>query len=253
MSKEQLPTDSALDLSKHSHARVSLGHTGGQLRTASWLNFQAGFAAAKDAVFSNDHSSEISALCNTLRLPNVLIQSAATDLLTFLTRPDLGRLIAASDQPTLSNLIREYPQYTKQDILLVISGGLSPIAVQTQIPALLPALVANLKAHDLSLAPIIINPRGRVALGDQLNAIFKAKMVVMLIGERPGLTTPDSLGIYFTYEAKPGCTDDLRNCISNIHAKGLSAMKAVSKLQQLMTAACAQQVSGIKLQLAKQD
>lgn len=253
MTKELLPSDRVLDFSAYSHARVGMGHTGGQLRTANWLDFQTGFAEAKDAVFSSFEPANIGALCQSLNLPNYIVHSAATDILPFLTRPDLGRLIAPSDQPWLTSLAKEHPEYLNQDILIVISGGLSPKAIQTQIPALLPALITDFRNRHLSLAPIMIIPRSRVALGDQLNELFKAKMVVMLIGERPGLTTPDSLGIYFTYQAKAGCTDDKRNCISNIHARGLSVANAVKKLQQLITAACAQQVSGIKLEWLQQD
>jgi ethanolamine ammonia-lyase small subunit len=240
MKKELLLKDRLLDFSPYSHARVGLGHTGGQLRTTSWLDFQAGFAQAKDAVFSSFDTEKISELCRDLQLPNYIINSAVTDLLQFLTRPDLGGLLAEHDQQILATLINSHPEYLEQDLLIVISGGLSPIAIQEQIPELLPALITDLQSHHLSHAPIIINPRGRVALGDELNALFKAKMVAMLIGERPGLTTPDSLGIYFTYNAKPGCTNDMRNCISNIHARGLSASAAVSKLQQLICSAKAQ-------------
>ena len=111
----------------------------------------------------------------------------------------------------------------------------------------MPILVNQIKQQGWSLAPILINSRGRVALGDQANHFFKATIVIMLIGERPGLTTPDSLGIYFTYQARPGCTDEQRNCISNIHARGLSSESAVEKLVFLLRKAFNLRMTGVQL------
>ena len=111
----------------------------------------------------------------------------------------------------------------------------------------LPAFVSQLQKNKWTLAPIIINPRGRVALGDQINDYLKAKFIVMLIGERPGLTTPDSLGIYFTYHAHTGCTDEQRNCISNIHSQGLLHEAAAKKLMTLLQKANKIGMTGVGL------
>lgn len=249
MSKEITSKDRVFDFSTHSHARVGLGHVGGQLNTTSWLRFQADFAQAKDAVFSSYATDKIAGICNELQLPNFIVNSATTDTLQYITRPDLGRLPSAAEFQQLQTVVSQHQNYMHRDLLIVISGGLSPIAVQDQIPVFFPSFIENVKAHNLTLTPVIINPRGRVALGDQLNTLFKAKITIMLIGERPGLTIPNSLGIYFTYDAKPGRTDEMRNCISNIHEKGLPVEAAINKLQQLISAALQQKVSGIGLEL----
>lgn len=226
--------DRAYDLTPYSHARLGLGHTGGHLKTAAWLDFQAGFAAAKDAVSASFDVKVISSLCEQLHLKNFVVQTEAKDIYSFLTNPDLGRHIATSDGEQLQAICDEHPAFTGRDLLIVISGGLSPLAITQQIPFFLPAFMQEIEKQPWSLAPIIINPRGRVMLGDYLNAIFKAKLVIMLIGERPGLTTPDSLGIYYTLGARPGFTDHQRRCISNIHPKGLLPERAAIMLANLL-------------------
>lgn len=240
MKNEIKPTDRTYDLSEYSHARLGLGHAGGHLNTKSWLDFQLGFAQAKDAVSSSFNVSKIAAL----HQPSLVINSRCQDLYSFLTHPDWGRCIAKTDEDYLTQLIAAHPEYCHQDILIVVSGGLSPLAITQQIPTFLPELISRL---PYSLAPVIINPRGRVALGDHLNEYFKSSIVMMLIGERPGLTTPDSLGIYFTYSPLPGFTDDKRNCISNIHEKGLSNKVAIDKVCELIRLAFEKKVSGLAL------
>lgn len=247
MTKEVKSQDRKFDFSTYSHARLGMGHAGGHIKTTSWLDFQSGFAQAKDAVFSHFDTDKMIHLCQSLQLPHFIAQSDTADMLQYLTRPDLGRQLAPKDQHHLFDIVHANNNYRHQDILIVISGGLSPTAVQVQMPDLLPSLITSIKEANWSLAPIIINPRGRVALGDQLNTIFNAKLVIMLIGERPGLTTPDSLGIYFTYNPKPGCTDNMRNCISNVHAKGQSVLTAITLLRQLIALSLQKKMSGIAL------
>jgi len=236
-------TDRHFDLSRHSHARVGLGHTGGHLKMQDWLAFQSGFAQAKDAVFSQFSSDEIASYCHLLGLTSLRINSQANDATQFLLRPDLGRLLA----PESEILLEDFESERGKDLLLVISGGLSPLAIQQQVPAFLSIFVKLAREQEWSFAPVIINSKGRVALGDQINRYFKSKIVVMLIGERPGLTTPDSLGIYFTYNAKPGCTDEQRNCISNIHKQGLTHESAAIKLINLLRKAFVMKNTGISL------
>ena len=240
-------TDRHFDLSRHSHARVGLGHTGGHLKIQDWLDFQSGFAQAKDAVFSQFSSEEIAAYCQQLGLTSLYIKSQANDATQFLLRPDLGRLLAQESEVLLHDFMLQHEFERNKDLLLVISGGLSPLAIQQQVPAFLNIFVKLAREQQWSLAPVIINTKGRVALSDQINNYFKAKIVVMLIGERPGLTTPDSLGIYFTYHAKQGCTDEQRNCISNIHQRGLSHETAAIKLINLLQKAFIMKNTGICL------
>jgi ethanolamine ammonia-lyase small subunit len=239
--------DRELNFSHYSHARLGLGHTGGHLKHSAWLDFEADFAQAKDAVFSQFDSHSYMNLCNELKLTYLTIHSQAKDVTQFLLRPDLGRLLDNKSENLLNNFITQQPEYLNRNILIVISGGLSPIALEHQIPGFLPLLIHAIHQHKWSLAPIILNAKGRVALGDAVNHYFKAEITIMLIGERPGLSTPDSMGIYFTYDAKPGCTDQKRNCISNIHARGLSWEEAILKLTHLINQSMKRRLSGIEL------
>lgn len=236
-----------LDFSRHSHARLGLGHTGGHLKLQAWLDLQTDFARAKDAVFSTYDIHEVAGVCHDLNLQTIAVQSQANDAVQFLLRPDLGRMLASESEQKLNQYRNKHPEYLQRDLLIVISGGLSPVAIQQHIKDFLPKLIQKIKEQQWTLSPILITPRSRVALGDQINHYFKAKVVIMLIGERPGLSTPDSMGIYFTYDAKPGCTDEQRNCISNIHARGLSYENAATKLAYLITKSLASQISGIEL------
>jgi ethanolamine ammonia-lyase small subunit len=140
-----------------------------------------------------------------------------------------------------------HPDYCDCDLLIVVSGGLSPIAIQQQIPDFLPIFIHLARENKWSIAPIVINARGRVAIGDKLNDHFRAKIVIMLIGERPGVSVSNSLGIYFTYHAKPGCTNENRNCISNIHEHGLSHHQAADKLAHMIRQSLAAKLSGVML------
>lgn len=239
--------DRVLDFSKYSHARLGLGHSGGHLTSPAWLDFQLDFAKAKDAVFSNFDAAQISNLCHEMQLPALEVQSQASNVEQFILRPDLGRLLTATAQTQLEQFTIQQPEYCQRDLLIVVSGGLSPIAIQKQIPTFLPAFIEKAREHQWSLAPIIINTRGRVALGDEINQYFKAAITIMLIGERPGLTSPDSMGIYFTYDAKPSCTDEQRNCISNIHERGFPHHDAAEKLIQLIKKSLALGMSGLEL------
>lgn len=236
-----------LNFYRYSHARLGLGHTGGHLKHAAWLDLQADFAQAKDAVFSQFDNNICTKLCDELKLPYLIIQSQANDVTQFLLRPDLGRLLDNKSEDLLKNFVLEHIDYLHRDILIVISGGLSPIALQHYIHDFLSLFIPAIHKRQWSLTPLIINAKGRVALGDQVNQYFKAKMTIMIIGERPGLSTSDSMGIYFTYNAKPGCTDEQRNCISNIHARGLPPKAAVTKLISLIGQSMHIGLSGIAL------
>ena len=239
--------DRVFDLSKYTFARVGLGHTGGHLKVKDWLNFQASFVQAKDSLFSSFNINALIDLSKDLNLQSIQIQSQANDHTQFLLRPDLGELLAVDSQIDLLQYIREHPAACNKDLLILISGGLSPLAIQTQIPLFLPAFIHLTRQASWSIAPLLINPKGRVALGDQANHYFNAKVVIMLIGERPGLSTADSMGIYLTYNAQPGCTNDQRNCISNIHSQGLSPAEAAVNLICLLKKAITIRLTGIEL------
>lgn len=239
--------DRCFDFSQLSHARLGQGHTGGHVKDTHWLSFQSDFAEAKDVLLKDTDLIKIKQTCTNLGLNFIDIFSQITKIESYLLRPDLGKLLSIESEAKLADYVTQHPKEINKDLLLIIGGGLSPTAVEKQIPGFLPLFLASAQKHNWSIAPIILTPRGRVALGDQVNQFFHAKITIVLIGERPGLTIPDSMGIYFTYQAKPGCTDEQRNCISNIHQRGLSPQAAVVKLNHLLKRALAEKLTGVNL------
>ena len=209
---------------------MALGRAGHSLPTAELLRFQLDHARARDAVYRElDPAS--------LGIPHVLLRSAAADRRTYLQRPDLGRKLNHDALLTKG----EY------DASIVIVDGLSALAVHRHAVPLLQALTVRLAGEDWRLAPLTVVIQGRVAIGDEVGQRLGAKQVVVLIGERPGLTSPDSLGIYLTWDPRPGRTDAERNCISNVRAEGISYAAAAQKLHFLMSEARVRKLSGVAL------
>lgn len=217
----------AIDLRAFTSARVALGRAGNSLPTAELLRFQLDHARARDAVHQD--------LDPHLLPPHVLLRSAAPDRATYLRRPDLGRRLSAEAVIVAG----EY------DAAIVMADGLSALAVERHAAALLAALLPKLK--DWRLPPPHVVLQGRVAIGDEIGQRLGAAMVLVLIGERPGLTSPDSLGAYLTWAPRPGRTDAERNCLSNIRLEGLSYELAAHKLYFLMREARTRRVSGVSL------
>jgi ethanolamine ammonia-lyase small subunit len=224
----------AIDLRAFTPARVALGRVGNGLPTMELLRFRLDHARARDAVYEElDPGS--------LGVPHILLWSAAPDRATYLRRPDLGRRLSASTQ-------LERGDY---DAAIVIADGLSAPAVHHHAVPVLEAL--TLLLADWRLAPLTVVLQGRVAIGDEIGAQLGARQVVMLIGERPGLTSPDSLGIYLTWDPRPGRTDAERNCISNVRTEGLSYRAAASQLHLLMSEARVRKLTGVGLQAIPVD
>jgi ethanolamine ammonia-lyase small subunit len=216
----------AVDLRSFTPARVALGHTGHSLPTPELLRFRLDHARARDAVYQPlDPAS--------LGVPHVLLHSAAPDRATYLRRPDLGRKLAECDL--------ERADY---DAAIVIADGLSAPAVHRHAVPLFDALQLG---GDWRLAPVMVVLQGRVAIGDEIAQRLGARMVVVLIGERPGLSSPDSLGVYLTFDPRPGRTDAERNCISNVRPEGISYELAAHKLRFLMNEARVRKLSGVAL------
>ena len=216
----------AIDLRAYTPARVALGRTGNSLPTAELLRFRLDHARARDAVYEPlDPAS--------LGVPHILLHSAAADRATYLRRPDLGR--------RLGECQLERGDY---DAAIVIADGLSAPAVHRHAVPLLDALHRD---ETWRMAPLTVVLQARVAIGDEVAQRLGARMVVVLIGERPGLTSPDSLGIYLTYDPRPGRTDAERNCISNVRPEGISYELAAHKLQFLMREALVRKLSGVGL------
>jgi ethanolamine ammonia-lyase small subunit len=209
---------------------VALGRSGHSLPTGELLRFQLDHARARDAVYCELDPGAIT-------WPHVLLRSAARDRATYLRRPDLGRSL---DLDSRVQLVRgDY------DAALVIADGLSAPAIHHHAPALLDALLPRLTGWRL--APLSVVLQGRVAIGDKIGHALGARMVVVLIGERPGLTSPDSLGIYLTWDPRTGRSDAERNCISNIRTEGIGYDLAAHKLHFLMEASRTRRLSGVGL------
>jgi ethanolamine ammonia-lyase small subunit len=218
----------AVDLRAFTPARVGIGRTGHSLTTAELLRFQLDHARARDAVHEPlDPAS--------LGIPHTLLHSAAPDRAAYLRRPDLGRRLAPDTRLELGDY----------DAAFIIADGLSAPAVHRHAVPLLNAI--NPRLDGWRLAPLTVVVQGRVAIGDEIGQRLGARLSVVLIGERPGLTSPDSLGVYLTWDPRPGRTDADRNCISNIRAEGLSYEAAAGTLVMLMQAARTRGLSGVAL------
>jgi ethanolamine ammonia-lyase small subunit len=176
--------------------------------------------------------------------PVLAVNSAARDRAEFLRRPDMGRRLAEQSRTQLAGPASQLPPF---DLLLIVSDGLSAHAVAAHCEPLLRALLPLVRRSGWSLAPLIVAHHGRVALQDEIGALLKASISVILLGERPGLGSADSLGAYLTYGPRIGRTDADRNCISNIRKSGLSATDAAAKLHYLIARSFELSLSGVQL------
>ena len=242
------PTDSLnpwLDLRRLTPARIALGRTGTSLPTHAQLDFQFAHAQARDAVHLPFDHAGLSQDMTARGRESLLLRSAAHDRHSYLQRPDLGRKLHEDSAQRL----REYAQANPGgiDVAVVVADGLSALAVHRHTAPFLSHMEEHATAEGWSLSPVILVEQGRVAVSDEIGELLGAKMVVMLIGERPGLSSPDSLGLYFTYAPKVGLTDAYRNCISNVRLEGLSYAMAAHRLAYLMREACRRQLSGVNL------
>jgi ethanolamine ammonia-lyase small subunit len=214
-------------------ARVALGRAGDALPTARELEFRAAHAAARDAVHS---PLDVDRLRADLDGEVLAVASAAPDRATYLQRPDLGRQLA--EGTTLPG--------TGADLAVVLADGLSPRAVHAHGPGLAAALIERLPGW--SVAPLVVATQARVALGDAIGAALSVRAVVVLIGERPGLSSADSLGVYLTWDPRPGRVDSERNCVSNVRPPhGLSYAQAADTVATLLGAARELGASGVAL------
>jgi ethanolamine ammonia-lyase small subunit len=219
-------------------ARIALGRTGTSVPLREALAFRLAHAHARDAVYSTLASAQ---LLSELQLPIMQVQSRVGTRSEYLQRPDLGRQLAESSSAALAE------HGASCDVALVLADGLSATATNTHALPLLRRLVPALRQAGLRLAPLVLAEQARVALGDEVGHLLQARLVLVLIGERPGLSAPDSLGAYFTYAPRPGLTDEARNCVSNIRPAGLGYEAAVDKLFYLLSEALRRQLSGVAL------
>ena len=231
------------ELRRHTPARIALGSSGDSLPTDELLRFGVAHAQARDAVHLPMDADGLRLALRQHGFGDVLeLESAASDRPTYLRRPDLGRQLSARSRQLLSNA-----QAAGCDVLCVVGDGLSATAVHRNAVALLAELKPRLADAGLSQGPVVLAHQARVALGDPIGEALNARSVLVLIGERPGLSSPDSLGAYFTWAPRSGLADSQRNCVSNIRPQGLSAADAAHKLAWLMTAARSLGASGVGL------
>lgn len=228
-------------LRKHTPARIAIGRAGFGLPTQAYLDFQAAHARARDAVHARlDVDATLQKIAARGR-PAISVASAAHSRQDYLRMPDLGRTLSAQGRARLSEPM------VAPDVVIVIGDGLSSVAVERNAIAVLDPLWKRLADVGLRLAPIIVASQARVALADEIGELLAAKLSVMMIGERPGLSAADSLGMYLTFAPRRGRRDSERNCISNIHAAGMTAPDAAARAVDLIRSMLAHRASGVAL------
>jgi ethanolamine ammonia-lyase small subunit len=236
------PSRSLRDLRELTPARVGLGRSGASMPTKALLEFTLDHARARDAVHAVfDVFSLISGL-GGLGMQPVQVSSQAQDRKEYLRRPDLGRILDPSSKHLLANRDGGPCQ-----LAIVVGDGLSPSAVNAHAVELVRSLIPRLTADGIEIDCAVVASGARVALGDEIGAIVGARMMLMLIGERPGLSAPDSLGAYLTFAPKPGLTDAQRNCVSNIHGSGLGYDEAAFRIAWLVRKGLARKITGVAL------
>jgi ethanolamine ammonia-lyase small subunit len=222
-------------------ARIGLARSGSSIATAELLAFQLAHAEARDAVGESLDSELILRGLAQRGLPALLLRSAAGDRHTYLARPDLGRRLEENARTRLGAVGRNY------DLVFVLADGLSARAVHRHALALLDQALPELNSNQWHVGPVTVVQQGRVAIGDEIGCELGAALVAVLIGERPGLTSPDSLGVYLTWNPAVGRTDAERNCLSNIRPEGLTYQEAAQRLMYLCTQARRRKCTGITL------
>lgn len=239
--------DPWLELRRFTSARIALGRCGVSLPLDRWLDFRLAHARARDAVATPFAAEEIQAELAGSGLSSMILQSEVTGHEEYLTRPDKGRRLSAESRAILENWMTHAPEEDQQgfDVSLVVCDGLSARAVHENAAPFLKAFLAEAARVPLRCAPICLVRYGRVAVGDEIATLLRASLVVMLIGERPGLSAPNSMGVYMTWGPGPGTMDEKRNCISNVRAAGLPVEEAVRKLCYLMEKAFVHRASGV--------
>jgi len=229
-------------LRRHTAARIALGRAGASLPTAEWLRFGVAHALARDAVHLPFDADALAAQLAEHAFDVVQIESAADDRTTFLRRPDLGRRLSARSAALLAGTA-----VAAIDLAIVVGDGLSALAAHRHALPLLLELRPRLEAERLSIGPVALARQCRVALGDEAGSALQARAVLVLLGERPGLSSPDSLGAYLSAAPAPGLADSQRNCVSNIRPEGLGYAEAARKIAWLLVAARQLGATGVVL------
>ncbi len=242
MSDKIVLPDQWQKLKQFTKARVALGNVGTGLPLTEVLALKHAHALAKDAIVTQLDLDGLQKKSEELHISCQVFKSKVQDRLEYLKRPDLGRRL---------DLNSNHVDIEKVDILFVITDGLSATAVNKYAFEVLEMIISEVtEKYKVAIALV---EQGRVAVGDEVAELFEADFVAVLIGERPGLSSPESMGIYTTYQPKLGLTDERRNCISNIHADGLSAQQGSTLLKYLIDRSFALQLSGVALKIEVGD
>lgn len=234
-------------LRQFTDARIALGAAGISQPTGAQLDFQLAHAQARDAVhlpLGTDVLIPALQAAWPHVCPPLLLHSAAANRNVYLQRPDLGRRLDPASRAVLADIDDDK---RRCDLAIVVADGLSSHAIAQNAAPFLSTLRLELAAETWTLAPVTIVQQGRVAVGDEVGEALAAKIVVVLIGERPGLSAPDSMGIYLTWAPRVGLTDERRNCISNVRPAGLGYAQAAARLHYLLGQAQLRQLSGVAL------
>lgn len=236
------------ELKQFTAARIALGRTGNSLPTAELLKFGLAHAQARDAVHLPFSSETMAEELHNHGFETLQVHSAATDRETYLRRPDLGRQLSVESREWLKTQAKE-----PIELLIVVGDGLSSTAVHKNTLPFLNELRPRLELLGIKIGPVVLATQARVAVGDDIAETLGAKAVAILIGERPGLSSPDSLGIYLTWNPRVGLLESERNCISNIRPEGLKYPEAAHKLSWLLSEAFRRQVTGVSLKDESDD
>lgn len=229
-------------------ARIALGRTGIATPLKEVLDFKMCHAHARDAVYSMLEVDALEEALQQFHSSVIIVSSRASDRTVYLQRPDHGRNLDAAS----ANNLKNESSYSV-DVVIIIADGLSATAINKHAIQLLKKLIPLLKQSVLTIAPLVIAQQARVAISDEIGSLLNAKLSLILIGERPGLSSPDSMGAYITYHPSPGTTDESRNCVSNIRPEGLSYDLAAEKIAKLISASLQLKLSGIMLKDEEQN
>ena len=228
------------ELRAHTSARIALGRVGSSLPTREVLKFGLAHAQARDAVHRPLDFAELKQQLRHTGFRTLQVHSNAPDRQTYLLRPDYGRHLSEEGRIHLLH------ELAAPELAIVLADGLSSVAIQRHALPLL-ELFRQRFATDWANTPVVLAEQGRVAIGDGIGVALRARLVIVLIGERPGLTSPDSLGLYLSYQPQVGMMDSQRNCISNVRPEGLPYQLAAHKLDYLTRQALRLQLSGVEL------
>ena len=237
-------------------ARIAIGRTGTAEPLRASLDFKLAHAHARDAVHSALDLAKLTAQFQTFQLPVLTLHSQAKDRFEYIQRPDFGRRLDTVSHNELATLLTQTqtsvrintaPTLCTYDVALIFADGLSATAINEHAFPLLELLIPKLQNLNLKMGPLSIIEQGRVAIGDEVGALLNAQIAVIFIGERPGLSSPDSMGAYLTYAPQIGTTDEARNCVSNIRTRGLVYAAAVEKIVYLIEESLRLKLTGVGL------